>query len=77
MQPLPTLFLSHGSPMTAIEPGPTHDFLVRLGRELPKPDAILCVSAHWETPRPAITASPNPPMIYDFYGFPRALFEVK
>ncbi|MEX2648996.1 MAG: class III extradiol ring-cleavage dioxygenase [Alphaproteobacteria bacterium] len=74
---LPALFISHGSPMTAIEPSPTHHFLKRLGKELPKPKAILCVSAHWETEKPRLTMARNPELIYDFHGFPKALSTVK
>jgi 4,5-DOPA dioxygenase extradiol len=77
MPPLPTLFISHGSPMTAIEPGPTHDFLKGLGSLVPRPQAILCVSAHWETRRPAVTGSRNPELIYDFHGFPEALYRLR
>lgn len=74
---LPTLFISHGSPMTAIEPSPTHDFLKRLGAELPKPKAIVCVSAHWETDKPRVTMARKPELIFDFSGFPAALYRVK
>jgi 4,5-DOPA dioxygenase extradiol len=76
MPPLPTLFISHGSPMTAIEPGPTHDFLAGLGSIAPVPKAILCVSAHWETEKPALTGSRKPDLIYDFHGFPDALYRL-
>ncbi len=77
MAPVPTLFLSHGSPMTAIEPGPTHDFLKGVGALVGRPKAILCVSAHWETDRPALTGAARPELIYDFHGFPKALYAVR
>ncbi|MEL7935754.1 class III extradiol ring-cleavage dioxygenase [Pseudomonas delhiensis] len=74
---LPTLFISHGSPMLALEPGASAAPLKRLADELPRPKAILVVSAHWETPDLRITASPRPETWHDFYGFPRALYEVQ
>ena len=74
---LPTLFISHGSPMLALEPGASAAPLKRLASELPRPKAILVVSAHWETPDLRVTASPRPDTWHDFYGFPRALYEVQ
>ena len=70
---LPTLFLSHGSPMMALEPSPARDFLSRLGETLGRPDAILIASAHWETEHPEINAVAVNDTIHDFYGFPPAL----
>ena len=77
MAALPTLFLSHGSPMTAIEPSATHDFLKGLGSAIPRPTAILCISAHWETARPRLTGSLKPELIYDFHGFPKELYQLR
>jgi len=74
---LPVLFLGHGSPMNAIDDNAFHRGWRDAAAALPKPRAILCVSAHWETPGVAVTASPQPPIIHDFYGFPQALFDVR
>lgn len=74
---MPLLFLGHGSPMNAIEDNPWSRVWRDLGRRLPRPRAILCVSAHWETPGPWVTGSTAPPTIHDFYGFPQALFDVR
>ncbi|MGR4066503.1 dioxygenase [Halomonas sp. LR3S48] len=71
---LPSLFLSHGSPMLALTPGPAHDFLRELGPTL-SPKAIVVVSAHWASERLLVSISARPETIHDFGGFPRALFE--
>ncbi|RDB44335.1 dioxygenase [Halomonas sp. DQ26W] len=70
----PSLFISHGSPMLALTPGPAHDFLRELGRAL-RPEAILVVSAHWTTRQLMVSTSPRPETIHDFGGFPQALFD--
>lgn len=74
---LPTLFVSHGAPTLVLEPCPTHRFLRRLGTELPIPRAILCISAHWESVRVGLSANPQPQTIYDFGGFPAALYQLQ
>lgn len=72
---MPTLYVTHGSPTLIIDDCPARDFLAGLGRQLPRPKAILCVSAHWETPRAVIGAAPKPETIHDFVGFPPALYQ--
>ncbi len=75
---MPVLFLGHGSPMNAIEDNPWRRAWAEAGRRLPRPKAILCVSAHWETRgAAAVSASPAPTTIHDFGGFPQALFDVQ
>ncbi len=73
----PTVFVSHGPPTLAVEPVAAHDFLRRLGAELAPPDGVLCVSAHWETPRPRVGAAAKPATIHDFHGFPEALYRLR
>ena len=73
----PSLYISHGSPMLALEPGASGPALARLAAELPRPDAIVIVSAHWESDELLVGGSPQPDTWHDFGGFPRALFEVQ
>src|SRR5690606_29702443 len=78
MNRLPTLFISHGSPMLALQDSPARRFLLELGQTLPRPKAVVVASAHWETlGRPAVDFASQPETIHDFGGFPRALFEMQ
>jgi 4,5-DOPA dioxygenase extradiol len=74
---LPALFVSHGSPTLPLDDCPARDFLRGLGATLPKPKAILAVSAHWDTPAPLLNAVARNATIHDFSGFPRALYEMR
>jgi len=74
--PIPTLFVSHGAPTLALEHGPAATFFAGLPARIPRPEAIVVVSAHWETGHPAVTGSASPETIHDFYGFPAPLYDL-
>jgi len=74
---MPVLFVGHGSPMNAIEENEFVQGWRILGKTIPRPKAILCISAHWETRGTYVTAMAKPPTIHDFGGFPKALYEVE
>jgi len=74
---LPTLFLSHGSPMRAVDPGEAGAAWHAIAKTLPRPKAVLMTSAHWETSVPMVTGNARPETIHDFGGFPDALYRIR
>jgi 4,5-DOPA dioxygenase extradiol len=74
---MPAVFFGHGSPMNALDDNAYTRTWENIGRSIPKPKAILAVSAHWTTRVTAVTAMPAPPTIHDFGGFPQALFDMQ
>ncbi|MGP1716916.1 MAG: DODA-type extradiol aromatic ring-opening family dioxygenase [Methylophilus sp.] len=72
-----TLFVSHGAPSLILEPGETGQMLVHLAASLPKPDAILVISAHWDTRVATVSLASHQATIHDFSGFPAPLYEIQ
>jgi 4,5-DOPA dioxygenase extradiol len=73
---MPVLFVGHGSPMNALEDNIFSRTWTQVGRQLPRPKAIVSVSAHWQTAGTRVTAMKEPNILYDFYGFPQPLYEM-
>lgn len=71
------IFIGHGSPMNAISANAYTDFLKEYARSIPLPEAVVVISAHWQAYGTYITGNENPEQIYDFYGFPEELYQVK
>jgi len=74
---LPALFVSHGAPTLPLDDCPARDFMLRLGKQLPRPDAILVVSAHWDTDSPLVNSVAWNDTIHDFYGFSEPLYRLQ
>lgn len=74
---MPAIFIGHGTPMNAVEKNKFSEKWEQIGKVLPRPRAILIVSAHWYTNGVKIMGSENPKMIYDMYGFPKELYEMQ
>lgn len=74
---MPVLFVGHGNPMNALEDNELTQAMKRVGEQLPTPKGILCISAHWFTEGLRVQSDPEPRQIYDFYGFPKKLYELK
>lgn len=77
MNKTPALFVGHGNPMNAITDNIFNQGFAEITRKFAKPKAVLCVSAHWYSAKLEVQSGANPPMIYDFHGFPDELYQVQ
>jgi len=77
MDRLPSLFISHGSPTFALDPGRAGPQFTELGQRLPRPSAVLVLSPHWITRNVRVTTATRPETIHDFGGFPEALYRIQ